>query len=209
MIQQKPKFERSLFLSGPVNSGKTTAAATTMKEIVLEAGASNEALLIIVPQISMGQPYHEAFEATHDHSYVSPFITTHGMLARQMLIQFWLTMTAERQLDLPESPTFLDFETAQYFMGQLAVPVIETGVFDSLSLPNHRLIAQIVDHLGKTILAGLTLEEAEQRLRNAMGNRIIDIARGRVQSNDKNCPEIRAILREAWVTGLCPPNQDF
>ncbi len=55
----KFNFDHSLFLEGPVNAGKTTAAASHMKETLLENGGDPQSVLVIVPQIPLGASYQD------------------------------------------------------------------------------------------------------------------------------------------------------
>ena len=163
--QAKLKFEKTLFLEGPVNTGKTTTAAHYFKDLLLEKNDDPQHVLILVPQISLGDMYQNVLQAPDGELY--PVIVTHSGFARQMLRRYW---SAISDLTYPRSvpePVFLNFETSQYYMRRFAAPLIETGVFNSLSLPRNRLIAQILDNLNKATLAGLTVDDAAERLKNA------------------------------------------
>ena len=163
-----PDFEKSLFLEGPFGSGKTTAAAWKLVDFVGEY--SPDRILVIVPQPDNAKPYQAVLMA-HDVG-LYPEITTFSGFARRMLRLFWpLIAEALKPDEHPSEPAFLTMETAQYFMSRFARPYIEMGKFDSIYLPEARLVAQILDNMNKAATGGYTLEQAHERLVRVWGDR--------------------------------------
>ncbi len=164
-----PEFNGSLFLEGPAGSGKTTAAASHLLELI-DSGVNPESILVMVPQFNLAAPYSTALAALDIG--ISPTITTFSAFARQLLRRFWPVIAAQAAPGLPvREPVFLNLETAQYYLKRFVDPYIQGGIFDSLRVPRPRLIAQILDNMNKAALSGVTLEEAEMRLVAAWGNR--------------------------------------
>jgi len=164
-----PQFDGSLFLEGPAGSGKTTAAAQYMLELIHD-GVDPETIFVLVPQHNLAAPYSAAL-AGIDMS-VSPNITTYSLFSRQLLRRFWPVVAAQAMPEQPlREPAFLNLETAQYYLKRVVEPYIQAGIFDSLRVPQPRLIAQILDNMYKAALSGLSLDEAEMRLVAAWGNR--------------------------------------
>lgn len=163
------EFDGSLFLEGPAGSGKTTAAASHLLKLI-DSGVNPESILVVVPQFNLGMPYSAALAAVDIG--VSPMITTFSSFARQLLRRFWPVIAAQAAPGLPvREPTFLNLETAQYYLKRFVEPYIQGGIFDSLRVPRPRLIAQILDNMNKAALSGISLEEAEMRLIAAWGAR--------------------------------------
>lgn len=164
-----PPFEGSLFLEGPAGSGKTTAAAAFLTGLI-NSGANPESILILVPQLNLAAPY--SIVLSRLDIGVSPTITTFSAFARQLLRRFWPVVAAQAASGVAmREPTFLNLETAQYYLRRFAEPYIQGGVFDSIHVPQSRLIAQILDNMNKAALSGLSLEDAEMRLIAAWGSR--------------------------------------
>lgn len=166
--RQQLAFERALFLEGPAGSGKTTATANFLKDAILTGEIAPDRVLILVPQLNLAEVYQSTVDALDIAS--PPTIVTHSGLARRMISLFWPLVARSLGVSLPAGkPVFLNYETAQYFMARFADPLIETGLFDSLSISKNRLIAQILDNTNKATLTGLTGDEAEERLGRAWG----------------------------------------
>jgi superfamily I DNA/RNA helicase len=164
-----PEFDGSLFLEGPAGSGKTTAAASHLLELI-DSGVNPESILVLVPQFNLAAPYSTSLAAIDIG--ISPTITTFSAFARQLLRRFWPVIAAQAAPGLPvREPSFLNLETAQYYLKRFVEPYIQGGIFDSLRVPRPRLIAQILDNMYKAALSGITLEETEMRLVAAWGNR--------------------------------------
>ncbi|MCB9435656.1 MAG: hypothetical protein H6673_01520 [Anaerolineales bacterium] len=151
------------FLEGPAGTGKTTTAITHLSHLLMN-GERPQSILVLVPQRTLGRPYQLALNQQPNAAGVD--VVTIGGLARRSLERFW-PLIAE-QAGYPRSePTFLTIETAQYHMAQFIDTAIQTGRFDSVSVPRARLIAQTLDNLSKAAINNFSLAEVTERLTGA------------------------------------------
>lgn len=151
------------FLEGPAGSGKTTAAIHHLKQL-LTREVRPQSVLVLVPQRTLGRPYQLALNQQPNAAGVD--VVTIGGLARRSLERFW-PLIAERAGYPLDEPTFLTIETAQYHIAQFIDEAIQTGRFDSVSVPRARLIAQTLDNLSKAAINDFALPEVTERLRGA------------------------------------------
>lgn len=156
------------FLEGPAGSGKTTFATQYVLRL-LEEGAQPDRILIVVPQVTLGRPYQLALHnAAFGGGAVN--IMTGAGIARRAVETFWPLVAGPLGFADPlREPTFLNIETAQYFMARLAAPVIEEGKFDSVSISRPRIISQVIDNLNRASLMRFPLDEVAERLSAAWG----------------------------------------
>jgi hypothetical protein len=161
------QLQSKIFLEGPAGAGKTTAAVSRLLRI-LEAGVPGNSVLVLLPQRTLGNPYHRAIT----NYYTSPGgvinILTAGGLARRMVELFWPLVSKEAGFLQPEAPpTFLTLETAQYYMAKLVNPLLEQGYFESVVIDRNRLFSQIIDNLNKAAVVGFRYTEIGERLKAA------------------------------------------
>jgi hypothetical protein len=158
-------LEGSIFLEGPAGSGKTTAGAARLIQL-LDSGVPGHSILILIPQRTLAGPYREAL--LNAGSSQAEILTTGG-LARRMCDLFWPLVAADAGFAHPnQPPAFLTLETAQYYMAHLVRPLLEEkGLFESLAIDRNRLYSQILDNLNKAALAGFDPAEIETRLKSA------------------------------------------
>jgi hypothetical protein len=64
-------------------------------------------------------------------------------------------------------PTFLNLETAQYYMAYLVKPMIDKGLFHSVTIERNRIYSQIIDNLNKAAIVGFGHQEIGERLKSA------------------------------------------
>ena len=162
---------RKVFLEGMAGSGKTTYAVRHMLAW-LESGVDPSRLLIVVPQPPSARPYQLAL---HEAAYSggAPIITTFANFAREAVGAYWSEIAGALGADPSREPTFLNIETAQYFMARLALPRIEQGEFalSDMRLPPPRIISQVLDNLNRAALLGEPIERIAERLSKAWGAR--------------------------------------
>ncbi len=162
-LVQLPQQSR-VFLEGPAGSGKTTAAVGRMLRL-LEAGVPGEQMLVLVPQRALGAPYAEALRSPDAPPGGQVSLLTAGGLARRMVDLFWPLVAREAGFAHPERPpSFLTLETAQYYMAHLVRPLLDEGLFESISIDRNRLYSQILDNLNKAALTGFPVEQIGERL---------------------------------------------
>jgi hypothetical protein len=159
------------FIEGPAGTGKTTYAIQHIRDL-LEDGIRPESILVLVPQRTLGHPYHAAFTAPGWPGGAQIDVATLGGLARRGLETFWPQVAAKAGFShLDEEPTFLTIETAQYYISALVEPAIQSGLFDSVNLPRFRIMSQLLDNLSKAAVNGFPMDEVASRLTAAWGER--------------------------------------
>ncbi len=159
----------SLFLSGPASSGKTSAALLRLHRILTsQSEHSNQALLVLVPQRSLAQPYHHFLREINLPEGKQVSIQTMSSLVLRMISLFWPVIASHQIFLHPyEQPRFLTLETSQFYMAQIVKPMIDQGRFNNVTLPLFRLYSQIIDNLNKSALVGFPHTEIGQRLSSA------------------------------------------
>ncbi len=147
------------FLHGPAGTGKTTRGVARL----LELNASTyDGIMVYVPQKTLAGPYYEAANTLVGNR---PDILTIGGLSSRMVRLFWPLISEAGGFQNPNAePIFLNLETAQYFMAQVAAPLLQKGLFSSVTLQRTRLYTQILDNLNKAALNGYGLDELGDRL---------------------------------------------
>ena len=157
-------IEKRIFLEGPAGSGKTTAGVARMLQL-LQAGVPGDQMLVLVPQRALGDPYLHALASPEAPPGGQVSVLTAGGLARRMVDLFWPLVARQAGFAHPERPpVFLTLETAQYYMAHLVRPLLEEGLFESISIDRNRLYSQILDNLNKAALIGFPIEEIGERL---------------------------------------------
>jgi len=164
-------MNRSRFLEGPAGSGKTEQALDHIRAL-LDDGVPADQVLILVPARSLGLPY-QAAQAAPGWPGSGPLdVVTFGGLAQRGIELFWPLVAAHAGVrDPSREPGFLTLETAQYYMSRLVSDQISSGIYDSISLRRGQIIRQTLDNLNKAAANGFSLDEVEQRLITAWGDR--------------------------------------
>ena len=172
----------TLFLSGPASSGKTSAALLRLNNILTkQPERSGHPVLVLIPQRSLAQPYHQFLRIINFSEGDQVSIQTMSSLVRRMISLFWPVIASHQVFRHPyEAPRFLTLETSQYYMAQIVLPMIDQGRFSNVTLPLFRLYSQIIDNLNKSALVGFPHTEIGQRLSSAF---IGDAARQNVFSD--------------------------
>jgi hypothetical protein len=153
-----------LFVEGAAGSGKTTFGVQKLQEW-LNAGVAPESILVLVPQRTLGQPYQQALAESNLPNAFDVSVVTFSGLAQRALNLYW-PRVAQRVIPdwQGQEPTYLNIETAQYYMAQFLDPLLQQGYFDSVNLDRSRLIAQILTNLSASAVNSFTLDEVEERL---------------------------------------------
>jgi hypothetical protein len=166
-IVERP-IEGAVFLEGPAGVGKTTAGIVRL-EIMLKHGFRSDTILIVVPQRTLAAPYHDALQQSDTSLGAWVQAATLGGLARRMVDLFWPMISEEAGFAVPDQPPrFLTLETAQYYMAQVVLPLIEREhFFESIAIGRNRLYSQILDNLNKSAVVGFPFTEIGKRLKMA------------------------------------------
>jgi hypothetical protein len=154
-----------LFLEGLAGSGKTSVGVGRMLAL-LEAGAPASSLLLLVPQRTLALPYQDALRTAQLAPGGQVSVLTVGGLARRMVDLFWPLVAEEAGFARPNlPPSFLTLETALYYMAHLVRPLLEQGLFDSVTIDRNRVYSQIIDNLNKAAIVGFPYTDIGERLK--------------------------------------------
>ena len=157
----------ALFLSGPPGTGKTSLAVQRLYHL-LESGVAAEQILVLVPHRALARPYHEAISSPRFPAGGQVDLATIGGLAHRTIDLFWPLIARPAGFAQPaRRPRFLTLETAQYYMGRIVQPYLESGAFEGITISRARLISQIIDNLNKSAAVGFPVEEVATRLGRA------------------------------------------
>lgn len=160
-------FNTRIFLEGPAGAGKTTAAVRRLL-LLLERRVRAETVLLLFPQRTFAAPYEDALRAPEAAAGIFVQPATISGLARRMVDLYWPLVAADAGFARPDDPpVFLNLESAQYHLAYLLRPLLEQGLFDSVTLERNRLYAQVLDSLNKAALVGFPMEAIAERLKSA------------------------------------------
>lgn len=160
----------AIFLEGPAGTGKTTEATSYVRRL-LQSGVSPEKILVLVPQRTMGRVYQRAAYESELSGGVVHVSTLIG-IAYESIRRYWPLVASVAGFANPfREPTFLNIETAQYFMARFANPLYTAGRFEGVGVSPARAISQTFDNLNKSALLGTSLDSVGDRLVAAWGDR--------------------------------------
>lgn len=158
-----------LFLSGPFGSGKTTLALDRIRWLLARERTRGDDILVLVPQRTLAQPYHQALRGRSSRPGSPVQITTLAGLARSAIELYWPLVAATGGFTNPRrEPAFLNLETAQYHMAPLVDRALNSGDFDGIRVERNRIISQVLDNLNKAALNDFDIDEAYTRLELAV-----------------------------------------
>ena len=155
------------FLEGPAGAGKTTAGVERMLHLMAN-DIPADAILVLVPQRTLALPYYEALR--HPGVLAGGRVSVHtlGSLAQSSIELFWPLISERAGFKQPDKPpTFLNLETAQYYMARLVRPLLDQGYFDPVVIDRNRLYSQILDNMNKAAVVGFPISEIGARLKTA------------------------------------------
>jgi superfamily I DNA/RNA helicase len=156
-----------IFLEGPAGCGKTTVGVERMLYLMAR-GVPGGQILVLLPQRTLGEPYLQALRHPGVLAGSMVSLLTVGGLAQRMVDLFWPLVAGEAGFAYPDDlPVFLTLETAQYYMAHLVRPLLDEGLFDSVTIDRNRLYSQILDNLNKAAVAGFAYTEIGERLKQA------------------------------------------
>ncbi|MBN1146206.1 MAG: hypothetical protein JXA78_03045 [Anaerolineales bacterium] len=160
-------LQAKIFLEGPAGCGKTSAAAARLLGM-LEAGLEGESILLLAPQRTLAGPYEQVTRGPRAAAGGVVQALTVGGLARRTIDLFWPLVAEAAGFAFPgQPPIFLTLETAQYYMAHLARPLLDEGLFDSVTIDRNRLYSQILDNLNKAAVVGFPHTQIGERLASA------------------------------------------
>jgi hypothetical protein len=160
----KAPLESKTFLSGPAGCGKTTVGVERLR-VLLTSGLPADSILVLTPQRTLQAPYETALRAPEVGPGGVVTLATLGGLARRMVDLFWPLAAESAGFAHPDQPpVFLTLETAQYYMARLVRPLLDEGLFASVTIDRNRLYSQILDNLNKSASVGFSYTEIGERL---------------------------------------------
>lgn len=163
----KLPIESKIFLEGDAGTGKTTVGVKRVLNLI-DRGVRPESIIILFPQRTLAEPYHQALRSAKNVNGALVDIATLGGLARRSIELFWPFVAEKAGFDHPDlSPVFLTLETAQYFMSFLVKPLLDRGYFESITIDRNRLYSQIIDNLNKAAVVGFPVSDIASRLKAA------------------------------------------
>src|SRR5512142_441549 len=163
-IIERP-IQTRLFLEGLAGSGKTTVGIGRMLAL-LDAGVPASSLLLLVPQRTLAAPYQETLRAAGLQPGGQVSVLTVGGLARRMVDLFWPLIAEDAGFARPDlPPAFLTLETSLYYMAHLVRPLLDQGLFDSVTIDRNRVYSQIIDNLNKAAIVGFPYTDIGERLK--------------------------------------------
>lgn len=156
-----------VFLEGPAGTGKTTVAVERLLHLMAH-GVRADSILVFLPQRNLARPYYDALRNPGLVAGGVVDVLTLGGLAQMMVELFWPLVSGEAGFAYPDRPpTFLNLETAQYYMARVVQPMIDSGHFETATIDRNRLYSQVVDDLNKAAVVGFPHTELGQRLQSA------------------------------------------
>ena len=174
-----------LFVSGPMGSGKTTAAVERMRYLLAQ-GVPGESILMLAAQRSVQEPYLDLLYSPERIAGGEVTSTTMGGgLARRACDLFWPIAAEAAGFAHPDQPpVFLSLETSQYYMAHIVRPLLDEGYFESVTMDRNRMYSQILDNLNKAAIVGFPHTEIASRLDAAYFG---DPAQRRVYADAQEC----------------------
>jgi len=160
-------LDEKIFLEGPAGCGKTTIGIERLL-FLMSQGIPAASILLLIPQRTLAKPYLDALMIPGVSAGGQVSVVTMGGLARRMVDLFWPIVGEQAGFANPDfPPVFLTLETAQYFMAQVVAPLLQQGLFESVTIDHNRLYSQILDNLNKAAVVGFPCIEIADRLKSA------------------------------------------
>jgi hypothetical protein len=159
-----------IFLSGYAGSGKTTTGKAFLENLLDNKVPGNK-ILVLVPQKSLGLTYTDFFDSIETFNGSLPVIQTMSGISQRIINLFWPIIA--NQFNFANSkrpPTFLNIESAQYFLAKVCEPFFEKNYFSSIKTDKPRILSQILDNLNKSAVVGFPYEEISTRLKDSWNN---------------------------------------
>ena len=163
-----PLFERhSCFLAGPLVAGQRQALIERLR-VLLAAGVPGYAVLVLLPDRATARRFRQAVDRLDLGPYSTVDLQTYYGLASRLVRLFWPLVAGKAGFAAPtRPPVFLNYEAAQYLMGQVVEPLLAEGYFEGLYLRPQRILSQLLDNLNKAAVADFALDEVAPRLSRA------------------------------------------
>jgi len=183
-----------IFFEGEAGTGKTTVGIERMLYL-MSSGIPGNSILVFVPQRTLGKPYLDIMNTPGVVAGGVPTIVTISGLAQRMVDLFWPAIAKDAGFSTPDAPPiFLTLETAQYYMAHLVKPLLNEGLFSSVTIERNRIYSQIIDNLNKAAVVGFSYTEIGERLKSAWSG---EPGQSRVYVDAQSCA---TLFREFCLT---------
>jgi len=157
------------FLEGPAGAGKSEALLSRLHQL-LRSGVAGYSILMILPDRASALRYREAISRLDLGPYGTVDLQTYYGLANRLVRMFWPLVAAQAGFSEPQKPpVLLNYETAQYAMGQVIAPLLAQGYFEGLAMRPQRVLSQLLDDLNKAAVNGYPLAQVQERLAKSGG----------------------------------------
>ena len=167
VVQGPIDGNHTCFLEGLVGAGQSEALIGRLGYL-LQRGVPGYSILVLLPDRSTTTRYRQALSGLELGPFGAVDLHTYFSLANRLVQLFWPLVAADAGFASPQQPPiFLSYETAQYIMGQLIVPLLAEGYFEGLAMRPQRVLSQLLDNLNKAAINGYPLAEVEPRLSEA------------------------------------------
>ncbi len=168
-ILAKVRSPAKIYLGGPFGTGKRTLATERVRWLLAERHARGDDILVLVPQPINAEAFQNALArafAPGDLPAGAPVrIATLAQIAREAIELYWpLVAPMAGFVDPTREPTFLNVESAQYYLGRFVDEALEADEFHGLALPRPQIILQILNNLNRAALYNLSVDEVYTRL---------------------------------------------
>ena len=172
------------------------------------AGVPAKSTLILVPQRTLAAPYLEALRATARCGRRTGFAADPGRSGAAHGRSVLAAGRREAGFARPDQPpSFLTLETALYYMAHLVRPLLDQGLFDSVTIDRNRIYSQILDNLNKAAIVGFPYTEIGDRLRAAW---LEDTAQANVYEDAQRCANLfREYCLQNNLLDYLAPDRDF
>ena len=158
------KKRYSCFLAGPLVAGQRQALIERLR-LLRESGVPGYAILVLLPDRATVRLFQQEVDRLDLGPYGAVDLQTYYGLASRLIRLFWPLVASNAGFAFPgRPPIFLNYETAQYLMSQLAEPLLAQGYFEGLSMRPQRILSQLLDDLNKAAVSGFALSEVAPRL---------------------------------------------
>ena len=166
-IEGPVKGNFTCHLEGPVGS-QTSQALIGRLRYLLRQGVAGYSILVLVPDRATRTRFRQQIGDLDLGPYGAVDLFTYSGLSIKLVQLFWPLVAGPAGFAAPQRPpVVLNYEAAQFLMGQIVAPLIDVGYFEGLALRPQRLLSQLLDSLNKAAVNGYPLAEVAPRLRRA------------------------------------------
>jgi superfamily I DNA/RNA helicase len=159
-----------VFLTGPAGSGKTTALAHRLANL-LTGDIQPASILTLLSERDAVQDCRSAISVASLGPHTEPWAITFTGLAHILVQRFGPHNAFPAGFAQPCSPPIgLRYDRAQTLMCDVIEPLRQQGYRPGLPLPVQRVLSPLLDNLTSATFNGLSLDEMKERLTGSSVN---------------------------------------